>query len=135
MKVLVKNLTFRFLMNDIDCLVPVEVSYEEGERASTIKFIKNFTEQLHAAGASSGKQGKYQRTYSEKMTGANGTHPDELEPYLAEDGKQVACTLCGDPLGIKRGTVKKPGVRFGQPYALIKHTTNRKCEQDYGFLD
>ena len=134
MKVMVEGLTLRFLMNEIDCLLHLRLEYEQGEKADTIKFIKQFTAQLHAAGATAKQTGGYKRTYSEKMTGADGTHPDEHEPYLTPEGTQGECEDCHDKLGIKRGIVKK-GVRLGQPFALIVHTTNRKCEKNYGFID
>ena len=89
----VKELTILGRMNDINVQVKMEIDYEQG--VSGIDIVKEITEYWHKAGMEPPVAGsKSPRTYGEKVTGAKGTHPDDLKAFVHSDGKPYLCPNC-----------------------------------------
>lgn len=107
------NISFKFILNGIDCLMTGKIELDPGERINTMLILETVTEHLRAAGATSLKRGgEPVKGYAHSVTGATGTHPDDLLPGYK------ACPDCGKPLGIvviKAGPkAANPGKKFGK---------------------
>lgn len=102
----VKKLTILGRMNDINVQVEMELDYATG--VSGIDVVKEITEYWHSAGLQPPVPGKpTDRTHTERMTGAKGTHPDDLVPFIHKDGTPRLCPVCERKLYKKTGFSQK----------------------------
>jgi hypothetical protein len=102
----VKKITILGRMNDINVQVEMELEYAVG--VSGIDVVKEITEYWNAAGMQPPVPGKpVDKTYSAKQTGANGTHPDDLKPFIHSDGEPYLCPVCQRKLFVEKGFSKK----------------------------
>lgn len=114
----VKKLTILGRMNDVNIQVEMELEYDS-KLVNGISVVKQVTEYWHTAGLEPPvPTRKTERTYSEKVTGANGQHPDELKPYFwAGETDPAKCPDCGRQLYFATGIVKnKESRNFGETW-------------------
>ncbi len=121
------NITVKFILQEIDCLVSCKVEVDsDRDSISVIKLLNDLTEKLRAAGAYSLKTNQPGKSYAHKMTGSDGTHPDDLLPALEQSGKEKLCPKCGEKLGIAviiaGPKAKNPGTKYGKYVHAAKTT-------------
>lgn len=102
----VEKITILGRMNDINVQIEMSVDYPEG--VSGIDIVKDITERWHIAGLEPPVPGRTtERTHSEKVSGANGTHPDDSKVYFWPGQTEPAkCPNCGKTLYYAEGIVK-----------------------------
>lgn len=127
----VDTITFKFFSNDIDCLISGHAETDfQGENINTILLINQVTQKLRDSGCYSVKSSQPGKSYSAKMTGADGTHPDDLLPALDTKGKPKSCPDCGGTLGIWVGKAGKDAKNPGKQFGKYVHAQKSSCGWD-----
>jgi hypothetical protein len=114
----VKKVTILGRLNDVNIQVEMDLDYDP-KLINGIDVVKQLTEYWHAGGLEPPvRPGTTARTYSEKVTGANGQHPDDLKPYIWPGTVDPAnCPECHKPLYYVTGVNKnKDSKSFGETW-------------------
>jgi hypothetical protein len=130
------DITFKFTCGLVNVEQSYQIEFEPNERVDMTKWIIEKATLLEQAGMRPAvvKDKQHLGSPTARAHGANGQHPDDLNPALDTNGKQKYCPWCKEPLYYFSG-ISKTGKNKGQPWERISHAReqNLKCDyQDWG---
>lgn len=130
MKFVSDSLTFKFFTkSDVDTLLTGHCEADfEGEVVNPVKIANDVSEYIRAAGGYSVKSNAPSSRPSSKLTGADGSHPDDLYPAKEKDGSPKLCPECKKPVGIYKGKAGPNAKNPGRTFYKFNHFGKTSCK-------
>jgi hypothetical protein len=123
------DISFKYTAGLLNVEETFHIAFEDNERVNMIGWIQDKVRERETAGFEPPvvKVHNPLASPTAKSNGATGKHPDDLEPWLNQAGKQKLCPECGEPLYIK--TIKfKAGRRAGEWGNMSIHAKKGTCK-------